>query len=66
MSARHMYAPWACKAVVTQRAALERARDARAGNLADRALSEAFNEALLALSDAEDAHVQATGCTDNH
>jgi len=59
----NMYAKWECRAVVRERAALERARDARMGNLAD---TREFDTALAAFLAAKDAHVASSGCTDFH
>ena len=61
-----MYAPWKCKALVSERSALERARDARAGRMSDPAVHKRFQSALDTLTSHEKAHRAATGCTDNH
>jgi hypothetical protein len=61
-----MYAPWECKAVATERAALELARDARAGHLGDPDSLARFDAALSVFVAAKNAHVAATGCTDMH
>lgn len=60
------YAPWKCTAVVKERAALEKARDARMGNLANPEVNARFDAALQTLTEAIAAHVDATGCDDNH
>lgn len=60
------YAPWECRAVVVQRAALETARDRRAGYLADSGRTDEFNSALAAFESARAAHIRETGCEDMH
>lgn len=58
-------AEW-CTALAPTRAALERARDARAGKLGDPAVTERFSLALQALQSEEDTHRAATGCDKRH
>lgn len=59
-------AAWECRAVVTERRALEAARDARTGNLSAAPVLARFDAASHALTIAEAEHVAATGCTDRH
>jgi hypothetical protein len=59
-------APYLCTAVAPQRAALERARDARVGHLADESRQAAFDDAFTVFRTAEDKHRAETGCTDRH
>lgn len=55
-----------CTAVASFRADLERARDARAGQIGDPDAMATFGAAHERLIDAVREHVAATGCTDSH
>jgi hypothetical protein len=55
-----------CMALADKRAALERARDARVGRLADPVAWGAFADALSALDGAEKTHRSESGCALRH
>ncbi len=60
------YAAWECKAVARERGALERARDARMGQLDNPEIMARFDAAHQAFESARLAHVAATDCDDMH
>jgi len=61
-----LYAPWECRAIVSERAALEKARDRRAGHLCDETRLAEFNAALVVFENARAKHILETGCEDMH